>query len=226
MTDNGRRTLYGVYGAGGCGRGVLPVAEQMLSMQSETGPYELVFVDDEPREGLVNGRRVLSFDEFCEEVATERCVSLAVADVYARKELASRCEARGIDIYSVVSPNSLQMDAVEIGPGAVISPFVTFTSNIRFGRFFHANLYAYVEHDCVVGDFVTFAPGARCNGNVLIEDFAYLGAGCVIKQGTRETPLVIGAGATIGMGAVVTRSVPAGATVVGNPARLMERASA
>ena len=30
--------------------------------------------------------------------------------------------------------------------------------------------------------------------------------------------MVIGAGAVVGMGAVVTKSVPAGATVIGNPA--------
>ncbi|HGV7832222.1 TPA: acetyltransferase, partial [Escherichia coli] len=36
-------------------------------------------------------------------------------------------------------------------------------------------------------------------------------------------PLIIGAGAIIGMGAVVTKSVPAGITVCGNPAREMKR---
>jgi hypothetical protein len=44
-----------------------------------------------------------------------------------------------------------------------------------------------------------------------------------IKQGKPGAPLVIGKGAVVGMGAVVTKSVPAGATVVGNPARAMER---
>ena len=80
-------------------------------------------------------------------------------------------------------------------------------------------LNSYVEHDCVVGDFVTFAPGAKCNGNVHIQDYAYIGSGAILKQGTPDTPLVIGAEAIVGMGAVVTRSVPPGVTVVGNPAR-------
>jgi acetyltransferase-like isoleucine patch superfamily enzyme len=75
----------------------------------------------------------------------------------------------------------------------------------------------------VIGDFVTFAPGVKCNGNVVIEDHAYIGAGAVIKQGVPGVPLVIGRGAVVGMGAVVTNSVPAGTTVVGNPARAMNK---
>jgi acetyltransferase-like isoleucine patch superfamily enzyme len=91
---------------------------------------------------------------------------------------------------------------------------VTLTSNIRIGRCFHANLYSYVEHDCVIGDFVTFAPGAKVNGNVTIGDHAYIGSGAILRQG-----ITIGAGAIVGMGAVVTRDVPPGVTVVGNPAK-------
>ena len=106
------------------------------------------------------------------------------------------------------------MDDVIVGEGACLSPFVTLTSNIRIGLCFHANLYSYVEHDCVIGDFVTFGPGAKVNGNVTIGDHAYIGSGAIVRQG-----LSIGAGAIVGMGAVVTRDVPPGVTVVGNPAR-------
>ena len=44
-----------------------------------------------------------------------------------------------------------------------------------------------------------------------------LGAGAVIRDAT-ERPLIISKGAIVGMGAVVTKSVPPGVTVVGNPA--------
>jgi acetyltransferase-like isoleucine patch superfamily enzyme len=100
---------------------------------------------------------------------------------------------------------------------------VTLTSNIRVGRHFHANLYSYVEHDCVIGNYVTFAPGVKCSGNIVVEDHAYIGTGALIKQGRPGQPLVIGRGAVVGMGAVVTKDVPAGATVVGNPARVREK---
>ena len=144
---------------------------------------------------------------------------LAIANGKVREQLAVRCEADGVRPWTVSADNVVRMDDVALGEGAALGPFVTITSNIRIGRHFHANLYSYVEHDCVIGDFVTFAPGVKCNGNVVVEDHAYIGTGAVIKQGRPGQPLVVGRGAVIGMGAVVTRHVPAGTTVAGNPAR-------
>lgn len=51
-----------------------------------------------------------------------------------------------------------------------------------------------------------------------VEDDASIGSGATILCGVR-----IGKGATVGAGAVVTRDVPPGATVVGNPARVMKK---
>ncbi len=42
----------------------------------------------------------------------------------------------------------------------------------------------------------------------ILNDHAYIGTGAVIKQGTPDKPLMIGKGAVVGMGAVVTKSVP------------------
>ena len=54
---------------------------------------------------------------------------------------------------------------------------------------------------------------------VTVHDNAYLGTDCILRPGKPDAPLEIGAGAVVGMGAVVTKSVPPGVTVVGNPAR-------
>ena len=215
--------LYAVYGASGCGRGIMPLARAQLHTAG-VAAEQLVFVDDAPGASHINGHRLLTYAQFLAEPAAQRYAVLAIANSAVREKLARQCTQDGVLPWTVQAANVVIMDGVDLGTGAALSPFVTLTSNIRIGQHFHANLYSYVEHDCVIGDFVTFAPGVQCNGNVVVEDHAYIGAGAVIKQGQPGKPLVIGRGATVGMGAVVTKSVPAGATVVGNPARLMHKA--
>lgn len=217
MTD-----LFAIYGANGCGRGIMPLAREQLALAGISAD-RLVFVDDHPPALKVNGHRVLTFDQFLAEDCVGRYAALAIANSRVRETLAERCAGGGIRFWSVRATNVVEMDDVTFGEGAILSPFVTLTSNIRIGAHFHANLYSYVEHDCVIGNFVTFAPGVMCNGNVHIHDHAYIGSGAVIRQGAPDMPLVIGRGAVIGMGAVVTKSVPPGITVVGNPARPLLR---
>ncbi|NNH79058.1 NeuD/PglB/VioB family sugar acetyltransferase [Acinetobacter sp. ANC 5380] len=214
--------LYAVYGASGCGRSLMPVARQQLAREADTS--EIVFIDD-ALTGMssVNGHRAMNYQVFLNQAADAKAVQIAIANSFVREKIANRLEADGIHLWSVIADNVVLMDQAEIAIGTALSPFVTITSNIKIGKCFHANLYSYVEHDCVIGDFVTFAPGVKCNGNIHIEDHAYIGAGAMIKQGTPDQPLVIGRGTIVGMGAVVTKSVPAGVTVVGNPARILEQ---
>ena len=215
-----RQALFAVYGASGCGRGVMPMGRAQLRQHGISDDC-LVFLDDNPSAPLVNGQRVLTYAQFLGEPAQTRYVTLAIANGSIRERLALRCSEDGILPWSVSATNVEMMDDVQVGEGVILCPFVTLTSNIRIGKYFHANLYSYVEHDCIIGDYVTFAPSVKCNGNIVIEDHVYVGAGAIIRQGKPGQPLVIGKGAVVGMGAVVTKDVPAGATVVGNPARLL-----
>jgi sugar O-acyltransferase (sialic acid O-acetyltransferase NeuD family) len=150
-------------------------------------------------------------------------VALAIANSAVRAKLAQQCAEDGIQPWAVQAGSVVIMDEVRIGEGALLCPFVTLTSNIQIGQYFHANIYSYVAHDCIIGDYVTFAPGVHCNGNIVIEDHAYIGTGAIIKQGSPGRPLVIGHHAVVGMGAVVTKDVPPETTIIGNPARPMER---
>lgn len=184
---------------------------------------QLVFVDDSAVGVPVNGYRAITWPDFVEQPDDQKLICLAIANSTVRERLAIRAKSAGVGFFSVMAANTVILDDVILGEGSILCPFVTLTSNIRIGCHFHANLYSYVEHDCVIGDFVTFAPGVKCNGNVVIEDHAYIGAGAVIKQGAPGAPLIIGRGAVVGMGAVVTRSIPAGVTVAGNPAKPLVR---
>lgn len=214
--------IYAVFGASGFGREVMPLVRQQL--QSDGVPQsDIYFVDDSPQSDMLNGHVVLSYPQFLLLTAVEKYVVVAISDASIRTMITERCYSDGLSMLSVEAANTFKMDNVLIGEGSILCPFVTLTSNIRIGKGFQANIYSYVAHDCVIGDYVTFAPAVKCNGNIVIGNNAYIGTGAIIKQGQQGKPLVIGKGAVVGMGAVVTKNVADGAIVVGNPAKPLRR---
>lgn len=213
---------FGIIGTGGFAREVLPVARAFLRHHPEfkVEPGRIVFVDRDGGEP-VGGAPVLSEAEFT-ALEGERYFAIAIGDGAVRQTIAERLEAAGCAPLSIHADNVFLPATLDCGPGAVFQPFSMVTADVRIGRQFQCNIYAYVAHDCVIGDHVTLAPRASVNGNVVIEDHVYVGTGAIIRQGTAEKPLVLGRGCVIGMGAVVTKDVAPGVTVVGNPARPLE----
>ncbi len=215
-----------IYGPGGFGRELLTAARPADGV---------LFISDDPREigSVIEGAPVhaladLVEDELSKAAKPDRQLSvvIAVADSGVRRKLASRVSDAGLLAGRLIAPTAILGVGVSLGEGAIVCDFAMITASARVGRHFQANIYAYVAHDCRVGDFVTLAPKACVNGNVVLEDDVYVGTGALIRQGAPGRPLVIGKGATIGMGAVVTRDVPPGTIVVGNPARPMAERSA
>jgi sugar O-acyltransferase (sialic acid O-acetyltransferase NeuD family) len=209
------KQLHGIYGAGGFGR-------ECLALVRSAGS-QAVFIDDELAGRQSNGCEILDFEAFMRLSADVKRIAIAIAHPATRARLAAFVAQHNIQPLSIRAQQAVILDEALIGEGDILCPFAIISSNARIGRYFHANMHCYVAHDCIIGDFVTFAPGVICNGNVLIEDHAYIGAGAILKQGGPGKPLIIGSGAVVGMGAVVTKDVLPGETVIGNPARPLTR---
>jgi len=217
---------YAIYSCEGFAREVLPSLRSMIMMTRQADePVDIVFVDDDPAlvGSEVHGIPVVSFEDLIAEQDRERKVSVAVADSQVRQRLVKRCEESGFRFFSIVDPSHISNDNVQVGEGAILCANTIITGDATIGSHFHCNIYSYVAHDCRIGDYVTFAPRVSCNGRVEIDDYAYIGTGVVIKQGTHERPLRIGKGAIVGMGAVVLADVADGEVVVGNPAKTLRR---
>ncbi len=206
--------IIGVYGAAGCGREVLPLVRQAHP------DHDVVFVDD--GHPMVKQERVFAYTDFIGDGDVFGIV-IAIADSTIRRRLSNKLAADGIAELSVRAASAQVLETVAIGHGHILCNNTIVNSDTTIGRGFHANLNSYVAHDCVIGDFVTFAQNVACNGNIWIDDDVYVGTGAIFRQGVPGKPLKIGKGAVIGMGAVVTRDVAAGDTVIGNPARPMVR---
>jgi maltose O-acetyltransferase len=126
----------------------------------------------------------------------------------------------------------------ELASGAFICPplYCTYGRHIHLGERSYINMGAtlldnapiHIGTDVMIGPNVQIYTAAhaldadeRIQGvetalPVTIEDRVWIGGGAILLPG-----ITIGREAIVGAGAVVTRDVPAGARVVGNPARIL-----
>lgn len=219
-----RQDIFGLVGAGGFGREILPLEGKMDLVGVNAQKFRGVkhyFVDSNFAMKEINSVPIVSEQQFLADKASGKYFNVAISDPYLREKISKRLIESNVEPVSLISRSSELSQSSVIGVGAIFCSTSILTANTTIGRFFQANIYSYIAHDCVIGDFVTFAPKVACNGNVHIGDHAYIGTSATIKQGTKENPIYIGKSSIVGMGAVVTKDVPDHAVVVGNPARII-----
>ena len=131
-----------------------------------------------------------------------------------RLELHDFLNSRGLRPIVARHPESFVAEGVQIGAGSQILARAMVSVEVTIGRQCIINHSTNVDHECRLADGVHVCPGATLAGLVEVGRNAMVGSGAVVLPRIR-----IGDDAIVGAGAVVTRDVPAGAVVVGNPAR-------
>lgn len=215
-------TQIAVYGAGGFGR---EVAWLVDDISNEEQPHQVVcFIDDnEAHYGqIVNGVPVMGLAEARLRFPVAQA-AVGIGTPQTREKVVQKVTDVGFAPAMLIHPRVERSRWINIGPGAVICAGNILTVNITLGAQVQINLDCTIGHDVVMGDYTTLAPGVHVSGWVHFGQRVYVGSGAVILQGTHEAPLTIGDDAVIGAGAVVTKPVPPGVTVVGVPARPLQR---
>lgn len=192
------------------------------------GEHALV-VADAARSGG-NGWDVEEFaDEAAEPALRQRIAAASAADRpalvigFGARASARAAAARfdeNVTWATIVHDTAWVSPSAVLDPGAVVLAGAMVNAGAHVGRHAIVNTGAIVEHDVSLGDFVHVAPGATLGGGTAVGEHAQIGLGAAVRD-----HVSIGAGAEVGMGAVVVDDVPAGAVVVGNPARPIERDS-
>lgn len=131
-----------------------------------------------------------------------------------RLDLLGRLCQRGLQPLTLVHRTAFVAGNARLGQACQVLAQAAVCAEAVLGDSVIVNTAASVDHECELGAGVHVGPGARLAGEVRVGAGAFVGTGAVVLPRIR-----IGANAIVGAGAVVTRDVPAGTTVIGNPAR-------
>ena len=207
-----------IFGSGGFAREVHQLVEDLNACKPT---WDLVgFADDDERKHgiLVHGYPVVGGASWLAERADVSAV-IAIGSTPAKQKVAWKLAALGFRSFStLIHPKAWIGNRVEIGEGSIVCAGNLITTDIKIGRHVILNLGCTVGHDAVIEDLVTVAPSVNISGAVKVREGCDLGTGGATTQGVE-----IGPWSVIGAGAVVTRDIPANATAVGVPARVIKQ---
>jgi sugar O-acyltransferase (sialic acid O-acetyltransferase NeuD family) len=153
----------------------------------------------------------------CEEQLIENVV-IAIGDNWWRRkihsDLVGKCPQLKFPV--VKHPTAVIAKTTEIGSGTAILAGSHVGPGSRVGEFCIINSGSSVDHDCVLYDFASIAPGSFTGGLVQIGECSAIGVGASISD-----RISIGSHAVVGTGAVVVRDIPDLVVAYGNPARVL-----
>lgn len=175
------------------------------------------FVDRAPSAKTVLGRPVL--DE-ADVLAAKRTAAgvVAIGDNWIRQQMAARITSAipDFEFCRIVDPRAVVMPSAQIGAGCVVLAGSIINAAARLGE--HVSIYtnAVVEHDDVLADFCSLAPGAVLGGTVTVGQRSFIGLNAGVIHHVKISDDVV-----VGAGSIVVADCAGGTVVGGNPARVI-----
>ena len=201
-----------IVGAGGLGRKVFVCLRRLNS----DGRWNILgFIDD--NENALDGKKcdlgiIGRISDW--EPAENQVFVMGISDPHVKHVVADKLKARGAVFETIVSPDVIMGDYVEIGEGSIVMTPYNVESGAQIGKFVTL-LGSTIALDGKLGDYSTTGGFANLTcANIGRE--VYVGSHAVILS-----HVTVGDGAYVGVGSIVIKDVPAYAQVFGNPARVV-----
>ena len=208
-----------IIGAGGHGKVVLDI----LRAGGQVEPVGFLDADPALAGTQVCGLTVLGPANLLPGLRRQkvRGAIAAIGDNRTRDQYAALVREHGLELINAVHPTAHVSPTAVLGKNVAVAAHATVCVDARVEDSAIVNTAAVVDHENHVGRASHIGPGALLAGRVRVGPLAFVGMGAKVLQCR-----TIGEGATVGAGAVVRHDVPAWATVVGVPARVIREGTA
>lgn len=123
-----------------------------------------------------------------------------------------------LPLVTIIHPSATISRFSTIGPGSLVCAKVAINCDTTIGMGAIINTGATIDHDCSLGDFVHVSPGANLASTIHVGDLSWIGIGSSIRQF-----ITIGKRIIVGAGAAVVTNIPDDCTVVGVPAKIINK---
>lgn len=203
-----------IAGAGGFGRELL---QWIKDINKATPTWEILgFIDDNLNalDGVEIDYGVIGTIKDWVPKEDEE-FALAFGSPELKRKIVSILKEKGAKFATIIHPTALLSEFAYYGEGFIMFPYSKLSCNSTVGEFVTL-LSTPIGHDNVIGDYTVISGGCNIVRNVKIGKDVFIAAGVAVAQ-----DVVIGDGAYLGLGSVVLKDVKPGATVFGNPARVV-----
>lgn len=201
--ENRKRYVFGASGH----------AKVISELVANTNCKIEAFYDDAPNSDNFGLIPIYNSNEIVKPAADVALI-IAIGNNHIRKNISSRFS--DYHFFSSVDKSAYVSPSATVGIGTVVMRAAIINAHAIIGNHVIVNTAAIVEHDCNIEDFVHISPNVTLSGNTSIGLGSHLGSGAIVIPGVK-----IGKWCTIGAGAVVINDIPDGATVVGNPGKII-----